>query len=479
MRLIFASQHRESKHAYCCERCSKVLNSQQALEQHIRDKHSFFECRFCDREFTTAQGRDAHEDAKHSTFECNYCDREFNSEQAREQHEDAQHSTFECRYCNREFNSEQAREQHEDAKHTFECRYCDRKFNSEQAREQHEDAQHTFECRHCDRNFSSEAAREQHEDAQHSAIECRYCDREFSSEKAREQHEDAKHHIICGSSFSQAAAPRLHEQSTPHFECSYCTTKLFSTALKRAHEVACDSNPVNFRLAATPPIQWGSSSSNDSKSTEMIEEEESPSEGSEPPTPPSPSSQDEGELFHSTSALPSTDANNERPTVTQPCACTHSFDPGSCSRCQPSNTNQPVSDDGESVFSADENHQDDSKDHRDVIFQCTPCLELFESEDSFRNHVCVFRKITLRPHCPVCYTQFDDGSLLQKHLEGLEAFSCQLCLTRCCSDEMLQDHLLSHPTCGKCGKAFADNLTLCAVRILRSHDHVIDEHAIH
>ena len=255
---------------------------------------------------------------------------------------------------------------------------------------------------------------------------------------------------------------------------------------------------------------------------DIVEEELSTSddEGSESPTSPSRSSHstlDEGEMFHSTSALSSTGANGERATVTRPCTCTRSFEPGMCSICQQTfslssntdepvpddakrivstdgntdelvpddaeriifadgNTDDPVPDDAERIVSADGNNQDDSKDPRVVMFQCTPCLEFFETEESFRDHVCAFRTGMFRPHCPVCYTQFNEGLLLQKHLEGLQSFSCQFCLTRCCSDEMLLDHLFSHPTCGKCGKSFADDLALCAVRIFLSHDHFIDKH---
>ena len=224
--------------------------------------------------------------------------------------------------------------------------------------------------------------------------------------------------------------------------------------------MSCDYNPANEEELST-----------------------SDAEGSESPVSPSRSSHsilDEGETFHSTSALSSTETNGEGDTVTHPRTCTRSFEPGMCSICQQtsplsSSTDEPVPDDAEKIVAADGNNQDDSKDHRVVMFQCTPCLEFFETEESFRDHVCAFRTGMFRPHRPVCYTQFVDGSLLQKHLEGLQSFSCQFCLTRCCSDEMLQDHLLGHPTCGKCGKSFADDLTLCAVRTLHSHDHFIDK----
>ena len=487
-------QHRESTiHARSCScgTCGKAFASQQALDQHTRDKHSkLFECQHCDREFTTAQGRDAHEEAQHPTFECHYCDREFGSEQAREQHEEAKHpspTTFECHYCDREFGSEEAREQHEEAKHpTFECHYCDCEFWTEKAREQHEETRHpTFECHYCDSEFDSEEAREQHEDAKHSAIECHYCDREFSSEGARQQHESAKHHFeckLCSRTFTSVETLRQHEQTTPHIGCSYCTVKLLTTALKKAHEVSCSLNPANRVTHLTSRLSGGFTLSSGSrpKSTEVAEEEWSTSDDtqstddeSESPTSPrsTHSTLDEREMFHSTSSLLSTDANGEGATVPQPCACMRSLEPGTCSTCQQSsslssNTDKSVPDDAERVVSADEGHQDGSRGHLNVTLQCTLCFKLFGTKEASRDHVCAFRTTMFRPHCPVCYTQFDDESTLQKHLEDLQSFMCLLCLTRCCSDEMLQDHVLSHPTCGRCGLSFVDNLVLCAVRII-------------
>ncbi|KAI9460786.1 hypothetical protein HD554DRAFT_2132277 [Boletus coccyginus] len=438
-------QHRESKvhprSGHSCGTCGKVFASQQALDQHSGDKHSnSFECQYCDRMFTTAQGRDAHEEAQHPTFECHYCDCEFGTEKAREQHEEAKHPTsFECHYCYSKFGSEEARGQHEDAKHgAIECLHCDRKFSSEDARQQHESAKHPFEC-----NLGSRT-------------------------------------------FTRVEALRQHEQTTPHIECSYCTGKFLTTALKKAHEISCYLNPANRVTHLTSRTSGGFTLPRDRpKSTEVDEEEWSTSDDTqstddESESPTSPRSahstlDEEREMFHSTSSLLSTGANGGGATAPQPCACTRSLEPGTCSICQQSsslssNTDKSVPVGAESVVSADEGHQDGSRGHRDVTFQCTHCFKLFGTEEVYQDHVCAFRTTMFRPHCPVCYTQFDDEPTLQKHLEGLQLFSCLLCLTRCCSDEMLQDHILSHPTCGRCGMSFVDNLVLCV--------HVESDHAV-
>jgi hypothetical protein len=319
-----------------------------------------------------------------------------------------------------------------------------------------------FKCRYCDHGLASEQGRNAHEEAKHPRFKCNYCVLTFRSREAQVHHEDTHRFEcnLCGTIFREVQALWQHQRTTPHFECSYCTNKLFTNVLRKAHEVSCDYNPA--------------------KEEELSTSDDEGSESLASPSRSSHSTLDEGEMFHSTSVLSSTDTNGEGTTIAQPCTCTRSLEPGMCSICQQksslsSDTDEPVPDDAERIVSADGNNQDDSKDHQVVRFQCTPCLEFFETEESFRDHVCAFRTM-LRPHCPVCYTQFDDRLLLQKHLEGLQLFSCQFCLTRCCSDEMLLDHLFSHPTCGKCGHSFADDLALCAVRILHSHDHFIDKH---
>lgn len=428
---LVSPQHRDSKHAYPCGKCSRVLHSQQALDQHTADSHDAFECRYCDRTFTTDNGRSAHEKAKHPMFECHFCDREFATEHGRDTHEEAKH--FECHFCDREFNSEEARQQHEDAKHTFECHFCDRTFNSENGRQQHEV--------HC------------------SGIICFYCGHFFASDEALSQHHEAKHHFKCrpcGTVFTGAEALLQHEQTTPHIECGYCTLKFFTQDAKNGHVQSCGCNPANH-VKTSPsvsvhfPVQVSPLRSKKRKLANTIEGgppisavPQCTDKVSESPTSPSPSSC-EGEMFHSTSGLSSTDATGEGATDEQACACSICQRRSSLSP----HTGNPVS----------ETH------HPNTPFQCTPCFRIFETAEGFRDHVCAPITAMLRFHCPVCYSQFDDEPSLRKHLEVVQ-FTCQLCQFWCCSEVFLQDHLLSHPTCSKCDKSFVDNHALCVVSIL-------------
>ena len=343
----------------------------------------------------------------------------------------------------------------------FECEHCDREFTTDEDRLAHQKAEHQpkFECRNCDHEFTTVQARDAHQKAKHSMFECHYCDRELNSEEARQQHEDAKHH-----------------ENATHltFECHYCDRELSSEGARQQHENAKHhSEPLRFGSLSSNSPKLAESDAKESSTSDVSQRTDEESESPASPSRSSDSTLDKGELYHSTSGFSSTDAPGEGAAAERPCPCTHSLEHGMCSICQQtfsllSNTDKPVLD--------DTGIKDDSVDLRRVIFHCTPCLKVFETEEAFRDHVCAFRAAMFRPHCTVCYTQFDDESSLQKHLEGLQAFSCHLCLTRCCSDEMLQDHMLSHPTCGKCDKSFADNLALCLVRIFRSHDQFINEH---
>lgn len=417
--------------------------------------------------FSSQQALDQHVSAKHYAFECRYCDRGFTTDKARQQHEDTTHATFECNYCDREFNSEDARDQHENAKHQFECQYCDRVFNSEEARDQHEDAKHRFECSHCDRVFNSEEAREQHKQAKHPR---------FNSK---------------GPSWVEGI--QQYGQITPQLQCSYCSLKFFTQDTKNGHEQSCGSNPANHVQHPAvvspnrPPLQFGSLLPSGRGSTDTLEEGFSTpgvaqysDKGSESVVSPprfSDSMLDEGEMFHSTNGHSSVDATAKEDTVEQPRTCTCSLEAGTCLICQQtssSNTDKPAPNDALILLSVDDHCQDDPMGHHDTIFQCTPCLILFETAGALRDHVCPSRTTMFRPQCPICYSQFDDSVSLQKHLEGVE-FTCQLCLIQCCSEDMLLDHLLSHPTCSKCGKTFADNLALCAVSGFQSHNRLGDK----
>ncbi len=106
-------------------------------------------------------------------FNCEICDRSFNSNEALQQHlrDSPAHATsFDCKACNRSFNSDEALLQHlrDSPAHapSFDCEVCSRSFNSDEALQQHlrDSPAHapSFDCEACDRSFNSDEALQQH-----------------------------------------------------------------------------------------------------------------------------------------------------------------------------------------------------------------------------------------------------------------------------------------------------------------------------
>ena len=426
--------------------------TKNAFQQHNLEKHSVFQCRYCNLEFKTEKDRSAHQRARHApTFECEFCGREFATNEGRLAHQKTNHIKFACGHCGQEFSSEEARAQHEVKHSRYEyCRYCDREFATEGDRDAHEADKHPlFKCNFCDLNFTSEVARWQHEDANHpTGVKCPYCSGLFGNDWAWMQHAKVKHY------------PQWVAWQTPHIQCGYCSSKFATQSAKDEHERSCDSNRANhiarpMSLSSDRPHLQISFMSAD----ELVEEESS--DGGQTPTiSPSRSSHStvDEDIFHSPSQTLSTDVIDDERCIAPSDACLCLL----CSRHQQislfSNADKHVPDDADNIVS---DRQSDSTSHR---FQCTPCLTLFETREALRDHVCLSSTAMVRPYCYLCFGQFEDLPSVQKHLESL--LTCQFCPLRFCSAEALQSHLLTHPTCGKCDKSFADDVSLTMVRCM-------------
>ncbi|KIJ14572.1 hypothetical protein PAXINDRAFT_100051 [Paxillus involutus ATCC 200175] len=489
--------HEETKHSFCCGKCGTVLRSQQALDQHETAAHPLFACLYCEREFTADQGRLAHEEAKHS-FCCNKCGTVLRSQQALDQHETDAHLLFECVYCEREFTTDKGRLAHEEAKHSFcydkcgtvlhsqqaldqhdtdnhplfESLHCEREFTTDQGRLAHEKAEHSFCCDTCGTLLPSQHVLDQHKTSKHPLFECLFCKRMFTTHQGLEQHKEDEHspryhcdacdtvlhsqqaldqHATEKHTLSQwrwqarvSSAPGI--QGTKHplrFECQHCDLKFTTDDARRDHEDAehppvfecrhCDSDFTsdNARLQHE----------NAKHKEPHQEHEETKHNGTFQCSHCSLKfhtihEKDAHEKFHH---LSSTVISS--PSVTQPCTCSI------CQRLSASPLSSAY-DDARSNASGVTGSQDG------------PVEDL-------QGHVCASRKTIsqLGLRCSFCHIQFDDESSLLKHLEeDRMSFRCHRCQTSCCSNDTLQDHLLGHPTCRKCGEVFIDELALCNVR---------------
>ncbi|KIK81504.1 hypothetical protein PAXRUDRAFT_832802 [Paxillus rubicundulus Ve08.2h10] len=435
--------HEEVKHTFCCDKCGTVLRSQQALDEHETDIHPLFECLYCEREFTTEQGRTAHEEAKHS-FCCDTCGTLLHSQPALDQHKTDNHPLFECLLCERMFITVQSLEQHNEDEHSprYRCDTCDTVLHSQQALDEHETEKHAlsewrwrarvssapgpqgtkhpprFECQHCDLKFPTDDARRHHEDAKHPPVfECRHCDSDFTSDNARLQHENVKH-----KEFRQEDEDAKHNVT---FQCSCCSLMFHSMHERDAHE---ESRRPYRTVASSPSATQPQPVPIYSASLSLFP----------PPIDSKPShvpdTQDQQNLI---------------------CRSVIYEQPCTCSICQrpPASPLSSAYDDARSNVSGGSGDQDG------------PAEDL-------QGHVRASRETVsqLAHRCSFCYISLDDGSTLLKHLEDRMSFRCHMCQMLSCSNDTLQDHLLEHPTCRRCGKVFIDELALC--------NHVASEHPV-
>ncbi|KAL4073553.1 hypothetical protein J3A83DRAFT_4229431 [Scleroderma citrinum] len=242
-------QHTNAVHPHiACTECTRTFQSLDDLEQHQQDKHPSFECDYCDRVFKSADACYQHEGAVHP-HTCDECNRTFSSSYGLEDHMRDKHPSFECDYCDRVFGSAQACEQHEAAVHSHECDECDKLFHSAFALEQHKRDKHpSFGCDECSKTFSSFDALEQHKRDKHPSFGCNYCNRVFGSAEARSMHETITHprHWCekCGMLFLSSDALEEHKRTKhPSFKCNYCSRVFASTETREQHESA--AHPIH------------------------------------------------------------------------------------------------------------------------------------------------------------------------------------------------------------------------------------------
>ncbi|KIJ61397.1 hypothetical protein HYDPIDRAFT_42622 [Hydnomerulius pinastri MD-312] len=398
--------------------------------------------------------------------------RSFVDKNALRMHKETKHSrVWRCHPCNREFSSVQALEQHKEAKHTFECRYCYSRFGTPEGRLRHERDKHpTYECSYCDREFSSSEARQQHERDKHSGYECRYCDKEFNSGEARQQHEDVKHiRVFQRSRYARDTHSASHSIYTPLFSSS------------QAVQQPTVSNPVTYfptlpaSTSSTPTTDQGVTGRASTASTQSQREGDEAKQTLDVAESHAPGN--ESSSSSETSPLseidPSTAAREEESSICECTVCERAGQPCSCTICKrrlasPSTSAygdiQPddAQDDGQSTVSDGAEMQNCPADDLQVTYHCLSCSLVFDTDDDLQGHVCTSRRTIFRPHCSFCYTQFDSESSLEQHMDNSRlSFSCSLCQTPCCSDDMLQEHVLTHPTCLRCENSFIDDLDLC------------------
>ncbi|KIJ05327.1 hypothetical protein PAXINDRAFT_21398 [Paxillus involutus ATCC 200175] len=281
-------------------------------------------------------------------------------------------------------------------------------------------------------------------------------------------HENAKH----------KESHQEHEEAKHNgtFQCSHCSLKFYTIHEKDAHEKSRHLSSTVPRIGyarkqlASPGTSQCSHAEVDESSHDPAESQTSDEETS---------SLDEEDISHPSDDGPSIARSQDlicRSAIyKQPCTCSISQRPPTSplsSACDDDKFDD-LPDDASSIASGGGDGQDGPAEDFQAACLCIFCSQVFDTDEDLRGHICASRGTIFQfPfHCSFCYTQFDDESSLLKHLEEDRiSFRCHLCQMLSCSNDMLQDHLLDHPACCKCGKVFIDDLALC--------DHVGSEHPI-
>ncbi|KIJ63216.1 hypothetical protein HYDPIDRAFT_113827 [Hydnomerulius pinastri MD-312] len=504
-------QHNVAKHPpeFSCDTCGKILRSQQGLDQHCADKHApEFECRPCGREFSSEESLEQHNAAKHPPeFSCDTCGKVLRSQQGLDQHCADKHTpAFECRPCGREFSSEESLEQHNAAKHPpeFPCDTCGEVLSSQHGLDQHCVDEHPpmFECQDCDREFPKEESLQQHRAAKHPDYPCYTCGTLFSSQQALEQHRTDKHPPLfecqyCDREFKTIEGKQQHETvKHPSFECSHCDKAFSSRNAMVAHAASHRSYSPYGRSSQTSPYSTVSTSISTFPSSPVLEPAHAANTSGQESTPSTllPLSGDETdqtmvvrEEYYAPGSEgscpsekntvsnddPSTTAREDVSSICECTVCERAGRPCSCTVCKRRPASpftsaygdiQPddAQDDRQSTVSDGAETQNCPADDLQVTYHCLSCSLVFDTDGDLQGHVCTSCRTIFRPHCSFCYTQFDDETSLEQHMDNSRvAFSCHVCQTPCCSDDMLQEHVLTHPTCLRCESSFIDDLDLC------------------
>ncbi|KIJ14586.1 hypothetical protein PAXINDRAFT_100062 [Paxillus involutus ATCC 200175] len=501
-------QHMRANHPPCyyCDTCGTALHSQEALDQHHIDNHPLFEgqydesqhwyCQTCEKEFVSKATFDQHTRANHPPcYYCDTCGTALHSQEALDQHHTDRHTPLEWMLRARvpSLAPDTREAQHPPR---FECQYCDLKFSTDDARRNHEDDEHhrAFEWQHGDLMFASDDARLQHENAKHN-FTCRYCNQAFILPESRHYHEQMNHILAFQCSCCCLDFHTMHERDAHEkFHHSYYGTVVSSLSAAQPQPVPSCSSALSFsprsirskpsHISDTKRSQLASSATSQCSHAEADESLHDPAQ--------SQTSDEAQTSDEETSSLDEQDISHpsdDSPSITRPqdlicCSaiyeqpCTYSI----CQRppaspCSSSTCDDDKPDDGQddarSIASGGSDSQDGPAEDFQAVCLCVSCSQVFDTDKDLRGHGCASRGtiFQLAPQCSFCYIQFGDESSLLKHLnEDRMSFRCHLCQTLCCSNDMLQAHLLDHPTCRRCGEVFIDDLTLC--------NHVGSEHPV-
>ncbi|XP_005096546.1 zinc finger protein 616 [Aplysia californica] len=236
-----------------CFICSKALNDERELEEHLsshrnESKSSSYSCEDCHREYRTKAGylkhfrmgtcqkRKSYEDGSTGEFLCDICESRFSSEDYLKLHRYKVHEnprdTHDCPDCGRKFYSYAGFQKHRNTKSCTEplkCHICGKTYSNKAKESFKIHMKHhksevtglTFNCEECGRAYMTQMALNKHK-LSHTGVKpykCETCGKEFSMRYMVKDH--ARMHTgerpflcsLCGSAFSNKGHLGRHLRS--------------------------------------------------------------------------------------------------------------------------------------------------------------------------------------------------------------------------------------------------------------------------
>ncbi|KAI6169683.1 hypothetical protein EDD17DRAFT_24351 [Pisolithus thermaeus] len=404
-----------------------------------------FTCPHCPKsKFSKIERLYDHQFTKHSRIpgSCPLCEARFPSRAALVNEHIIEHM-LQCSTCGKGFVTEQGLQSHRENKHppipisptpepepkpaetrpeerlAFTCSHCEWICFTLEASQKHEADNHSIPCKHCEHRFATYATRDQHE-ALHLEYKCVYCDWEFSSEDTLDQHISDLHSSrckYCGSQLSSVTARNEHYKSCeyatpPCYTCTPCNRRFSSAAALDAHGTA--KHRYGTRKRTVP------STASPTATSSQTAQRASPFTGGAPTDVPIHAG------GRSTAVGSASDPEGQGAPGTQ-------SDSGNI----------------EAVTEEDQ-----------MASYCSSCRVVYESYEDSLTHTCKFVKTEIPLHCAYCYSRFVDGVSLVNHLAERDTFRCTVCDVQFCFENLLHDHLETHPQCRTCEESFADETEL-------------------
>ena len=248
------TEHEGEKHKYQCGECDEEFSSNSLKEEHIRNKHrqQVHKCSTCERSYNSENEVENHVRECHSSdpgHKCCVCETEFDNQEALSTHMKSLHA-MKCPLCTKEFTSNTLFSNHITEDHSPTCSGCDIRFNSKDELEAHIKECHTNtnpnKCACCEKTFQTMDDLTTHIGEEH--IKCVSCEIIMKDQITLEKHIEDQHNIKCPHcpyKFRSQTEVDEHMVADHSIQCPMCPAKLkctieFTDHFRDCHIFSCE-----------------------------------------------------------------------------------------------------------------------------------------------------------------------------------------------------------------------------------------------